>query len=894
MASNEFVGIEIQLIGGEEAFALLQRIDNSIDTLNKKKKFKSLSGLNSAKQELEGYISQLQKLQKEQEKYEALVQKHGKDNVSAFATRDYEKRAQSISKLRQQIKEMGQDMDSVTRKGRTFKQVFNSVSSGAAHVGSAMQSMGNALKRIGGFMRPITTGLLMGAGYKALNLLTEGFSGAFERADIMRNYSRTLEALGFNASDAEKSIKDLEEAVLGLPTGLDEIVAVQKRFVAASNDIEKSTGVAIAFNNALLASGSDARQRKTAERIMTQLVGGAEIAASSWDALQRAIPMVFNALAKESNMGVADYVQALKNGQIATDDFIKAFTKIGGEGGAIAAAAEVAKKSWGGLSANITNATKRMGEGIIKSLNEVFEAETGRDLLSTLLGIDANGERTFDGIRDWIDDISKSAQDWIKANPDKIIDFFETLKSLDIKGFLKGTAEGIGDIVGYMERLAQLSQNADMEKWGRRLAKAGFLGNLLTIGGGLIKGTRHLWGGIGAGGSWLFGRGKGGGGLFGGLGGGGATGGGGGLGGILGGVSGRGIAGGINVAKWVGIIGGIATLATSIVRLNAANIKASFKSFEELTASLKQGMENLKGIKNTNISIEGVRNIINAYEEVYSALQPKYGGQGVANMSVFKSKNMAANVENMRQTLFGLRKLAYHINKMAGTTVNVDGLAVFVQQIKDAMEELKDLEGDIELDIAVKLGEGFDQSVTATINRIKAAKKEISAQKKGVSFTIPVRVVFSVSTNLGSALSIIRNARAVLNSESRGNKDGGGNDYRYQAKGGMIYRAKGGSVGFPGRPIGTDRIPAWLSAGEFVQNKRAVSAFGIDFMRKVNNLDMKGAMNELMHRAGHMANINRGATITNNNYNNQKVVINNSNAGAGYTFKTASRFVGAF
>ena len=33
----------------------------------------------------------------------------------------------------------------------------------------------------------------------------------------------------------------------------------------------------------------------------------------------------------------------------------------------------------------------------------------------------------------------------------------------------------------------------------------------------------------------------------------------------------------------------------------------------------------------------------------------------------------------------------------------------------------------------------------------------------------------------------------------------------------------------------------------------------------------------------------------NNNYNNQKVTINNSNnAGAGFTFKSASRFVGAF
>lgn len=116
-----------------------------------------------------------------------------------------------------------------------------------------------------------------------------------------------------------------------------------------------------------------------------------------------------------------------------------------------------------------------------------------------------------------------------------------------------------------------------------------------------------------------------------------------------------------------------------------------------------------------------------------------------------------------------------------------------------------------------------------------------------------------------------------------------------RAQGGYIYRARGGSVGHPGRPRGSDKIPAWLTAGEYVQNKRAVDTFGIDFMRKVNNLDVKGAMNELMHRAGGMANINRGTSIVNNNYNNQKVVINNGNsAGAGFTFKSASRFVGAF
>jgi len=42
-----------------------------------------------------------------------------------------------------------------------------------------------------------------------------------------------------------------------------------------------------------------------------------------------------------------------------------------------------------------------------------------------------------------------------------------------------------------------------------------------------------------------------------------------------------------------------------------------------------------------------------------------------------------------------------------------------------------------------------------------------------------------------------------------------------------------------------------------------------------------------------MANVNRGSVVNNTYNNNQKVIINNNSAGAGFTFKRASRFVGA-
>ena len=66
-------------------------------------------------------------------------------------------------------------------------------------------------------------------------------------------------------------------------------------------------------------------------------------------------------------------------------------------------------------------------------------------------------------------------------------------------------------------------------------------------------------------------------------------------------------------------------------------------------------------------------------------------------------------------------------------------------------------------------------------------------------------------------------------------------------------------------------------------------------MRKVNNLDIRGAMDELMYKAGNMASLNSRSTTINNYYNNnQRVVQNISTNSPDFAFRTASRFVGAF
>lgn len=886
--ANEKVGIEIELMGGEEAYNLLKRIDTQIDTLNKKKKFKSLGGLNSAKSELESYMKELGELEQKADRVRKVMDKWGDPFKKSAAgqrlnqeLKEAEKRAEEI---RGEMKGMGSDMDSVTRKTRTFKQEMNSISSTVAHIGSAMQSLGNALTRLTSPFRRITTGLLMGAGYKALNLVTEGLGGAFERADTMKNYSRTLKAFFGDTEDvadsAEQAIQRLNDAVLGLPTGLDEIVAVQKRFLAASQDIEKSTDLAIAYNNAILASGSDARQQKTAQRILTQLAGGAEIASSSWDALQRAIPLVFTALAKEADMGVSDYVSALKTGKITTDEFVKSFTRIGQEG-AISAAAEVMKKSWGGLQANITNRFKAMGEGIIESLHEVFTEQTGRDLLDTLLGIDAEGNRTNDGLRDWIDGISNSIQKWIKAHPEEIINFFNDLKSIDWKGLLKGVAEGAGEVAKLISAFAKWASGKDLSQVGKWAVRLNILGNILTVLGGFLKGTRHIWGFLGALGKFgkegLLGK------LFGGIfgKGGGALGEG--IGSTIGSGIGKGTFLGVGkigllAAEITGIVGALTTLVSGFAALDMKLLSSAFKSFREIMENLKAGLDVMQEIKSTEYDKDALSQTIKEFGQVYKELDS-------LEIKPLKAKKIAKSTDAIWTAIHNIRRIAYQINRAAGTTINQEGLSAFVTQINDALNELNNI-GEHELDISIKLSAGFDKSVNAVVKKIKDVKTKVNNALNSIptNYTKTLSVTIKASVNTRGAIEAINrgasNVRGIANNIT-------------PATGGMVYRAKGG--GIPWKRRGTDVVPAMLTPGEYVHNRRAVSKFGIDFMRKVNNLDVKGAMNELMHRAGSMANVNRGMNVTNNYNNNQKVVINNNgNTGAGYTFKSASRFVGAF
>ncbi|MBQ1296076.1 MAG: hypothetical protein IIY21_18660 [Clostridiales bacterium] len=1031
--ATEIVGIELQLMGAEGVKRDLEHLDKLLNSFRGKKQFDA--GFDEARRRVLQYRGELLKLQK--------VQKNlaSKGLKSEGLNNKIESVKQKLREAQQAVREFGQASRSA---GQTFMQTFNSISSKVAHVGSAMQSLGNAMVRLTSPFRKMTTGLLMGAGYKAFNLFTEGLGNAFQRADTMKNYDRALKALGLDVAktfsvagkEAKTAKENLDDAVQGLPTSLDEIMAAQKVYAGATGEMVESTKTAIAANNTFLASGMGAREQRFLQKYLVAMASGAELTTVQWQSMARIAPLAMRAVSKELGYASDEYAQFNKdvqNGTLSGKEFLKAFQKVG-VSGVVADAARAQTESWNGLFSNIRIAVTRMGANVLDTINQTFKKATGRTLLQRLLGWDAEGKDLQDGIKSWINGISESVQNWIKANPDRIVEFFDNLKSIDFKGLLRGLAEGALEFARLVGAFAKWASNKDLSKLGRWMPRLNIIGNALLVFGGFLKGTRHIWALLGAGGKYLagklpkfgildrimalFGSKKsideakeiptiantfksafgaleglikaagaitlvagtgfvafkaaksilsdlkdmvdlvnGGGwdnvgyvasGVIVGIGAfteifnaiGTALGPQGLLATAIAGAASFIVAGSFAADMWA-IKQGVIQIRDTITELdNVATEITNFKGIGTLSAGVKQRfadtIASINEIKDMFVgksgskkdrgqvqaglptfgasSVTAITNIINTLkglQKFASKLNDIAGitinqnasskveeiGKAITAMTkampnAMKNGNtsyghMSTNISTLTQAFKQMSTMTKRINKLAGTDVNTSGFSAFVESIRTALEDFKSLSGELMLDIEVKLSPMFGSSVAAVKKNIQNAKKEIEKYKAPISYNIPVNITFSVSTNAWSAIAQIREARARVKHAKEGQME-----QTYEAKGGLIYRAHGGGV--PWKRRGTDTVPAMLTPGEYVQNKRAVSAFGIDFMRKVNNLDMKGAMNELMHRAGHMANINRGATITNNNYNNQKVVINNSNAGAGYTFKTASRFVGAF
>lgn len=481
--ANDRIGIEIEVLGYDEAMRKMKEIERATSTFRGKNAVIEINGnWDTVRNHIRNLTKELKALQAEKKRLEALGAK-GRGNLIGPLTAD----DQALENVIKRMKAVGTELNLLRtasqNTGRTLRQTFNSVSAQIAHFGGSLQSIGNALTRIAAPFQMLTGGALLGLGFTAMGKITSGLSAGFSRYDTMHKYPIMMQSLGYTAEDASRSVNKLDQAVRGLPTGLNEIIDVAQRYALSLGDIDKATDLAIATNNAFLASMATESQQYQGMLQLQDLLNGKELTSREWMSLGTSMGAAINAIGQElgyssDQMGV--FRQELYAGNIATEDFLNALIKVGTGEGSIAKMAELSKSTWEAVSRNIGNAFSRMGARILEAFDKISETVTGKTLVKYLA----------DTLGPTIDSISASITKWIDKNQGKILSFFNDLKSLDIKGFAKGFVEGLGEILSMAQKFAKALNGRSLNWLGKFIGKAGFYGKWLTIFGGFVKGLR--------------------------------------------------------------------------------------------------------------------------------------------------------------------------------------------------------------------------------------------------------------------------------------------------------------------------------------------------------------------------------------------------------------------
>lgn len=219
---------------------------------------------------------------------------------------------------------------------------------------------------------------------KGAELLGEALGGAIQRFDTLESYPRVMQAMGHSTEDVTRSTKKLANGIEGLPTTLNEVVGTAQRLTSITGDINKSTDLTLALNNAFLASGSSSADASRGLQQFSQMLSAGKVDMQSWKTLQETMPYALQKTAE--SFGFAgqsaqnDFYSALKEGRITFDQFSSKLVELNGGVGGFA---ELAKSNSKGIQTSFGNLKNAVVKGVantIKALDDLTKAATGKTI----------------------------------------------------------------------------------------------------------------------------------------------------------------------------------------------------------------------------------------------------------------------------------------------------------------------------------------------------------------------------------------------------------------------------------------------------------------------------------------------------------------------------------
>ena len=573
-ANGEVVNIKVMTPQIEKLTTALGQAENKISTLNNRKidiKFQDA--------EVSRKISNLKMKLDELRDYRATLKVGTDDYKRASAEiKDVQTQIRNLTRARESLtvdtKEANAnlaktktELDGIKSELREAESAASQAAGGMDRLASAGVSAGeqitNAFSKVGNFLTG-AGGMLQGLGNMfggkvvgTAKTMTTAFAtmglysaaqGTVERYDTMRMFPKMMEHLGYSTGDAEQAIKDLEDAVIGLPTGLDEIVASARQLIPLTGDLNKGVNLAIAANNAFLAGGSDAQSVNYGQRQIKDLLAKGTLRSQEWDSLFTALgsglgviaeAMGYSSKATKGGGSINDEIKYAESRLKSLRNTQKRYEKEGGTAKQIKKNAD-AIKTWEAELKNLQgqqdkslgsfrNALKTNQISALDFLDALEKVGTGqgelakraddykdtisaaaRNIKNALQKLGAAGldaldnvlvEKTGKGIPGTIREISDSIKQnlvpalegWVEQNGDKIVNFFDRLKNYDWIGLVSKVGKGLAK---YYDILTNFFTHISPKVVSFLAVWAGPIGRFLSGAGGFVNGLGGVIGKI--------------------------------------------------------------------------------------------------------------------------------------------------------------------------------------------------------------------------------------------------------------------------------------------------------------------------------------------------------------------------------------------------------------
>lgn len=299
--------------------------------------------------------------------------------------------------------------------GKAIEKAFGDASQNAGSKGGGQAGKGFAsgLLAKGGII-----GAAAAVTTKAMGVISNSIGSAVGRADQMNNFPKVMKNLGYSSQDAAASIKNISNALDGLPTTSSAMTGMVQQLAPLTSNIDEATDIALAFNNAMLAGGASTMEQENALTQYTQMLSAGKVDMQAWRSIQAAMPGQLNQVA-EAMLGAGknsnDLYEAMKNGSISFDDFNKKVMELNQNGfGKYASFAQQAKDATQGIGTAMENVKNR----VAKAVQKVVEAVGVENIAGAINGFSSQFGKVGDaaasmvtGVKNWLGQLWQALKD---------------------------------------------------------------------------------------------------------------------------------------------------------------------------------------------------------------------------------------------------------------------------------------------------------------------------------------------------------------------------------------------------------------------------------------------------------------------------------------------------